>query len=1037
MKSRSAAAAWMGLTVFFGSLGSPVSGQVIKPVQPVAFEPNRGQAAKEFEFVAKGMGYAVGLTGAGARITLASTPMTSPDTVSLNLIGARHGNAGQPADQLKSVSSYLRGQTSISGLPMFAKVRYAQVWPGVDVLYYGTDQQLESDFVVAPHADPKAIRMRFDGAQSMRRSPDGDLILKVGTAEAIEAKPAAYQLKGSERMRVAASYRIGAKGIVTMEIGDYDHSKELVIDPITRYLYHETGSAFNPFYGAVAAESVANSVPNSVVVGLTPPAVACQTCTAHVTTFVSKFDATGDLIYTADIAAPDGDVYGLGVAVDATGNAYVTGYTNSTSGLPLVNALQSTSGGDQDAFLIELNPSLQQVLYGTYLGGNGNDQGSTVAVNGSIAYVVGATASTNFPVASPPAGENGFVYALNTSQSGSASKVYGVAVGGSGTDAAFGVAVDSNSNAYVGGETTSLSSTFVPTIGMASYLSTKSTTSNDGFLVKLNSSGALTWGTFFPGGPVNAVAITGSQVVIAGETTGPIMTTASGYQLSNQGSNDAFVAKLDTTQNGTGALLYSTYLGGAGVDAATGVAIGSDKNIYVTGTTSSSNFPTTGTPAAVQATYVGGSLGEDGFFSILNPTLTGTSGLLYSTFVGIAGNLQATGIALDGYNQATLSATNYNGSGPVSAGIFKFGTTFGPAPASVTDDINGDGYQDLVVYNPASGGYEYSLLSLANGTYNAVSTGMGNINPGNVTFDTVLQADFNGDLKSDVLFYSTATGTLKIGLANLTSGANTPGTGLYTYSTTTIGAGYSVIARGDFNNDGKTDLLLYRQSDGAAAVALSSGDGTFNYIGQTFSSGFTSVVVGDFNGDGISDVVVYNNATSPYVAYLLFGDGSGHFVNATSLFFGSGFTLFPVDLNVDGKTDLVLYRPTDGTVYIALSNGAGFSYHYQLYNSGFTAFKIGDVNGDGNPDFVLYNSTNALGYLLLGDGTGNFTFSNSLFFGSGFDYVELRDVNGDGKQDVILYRTSDGTNYTSISNLSTYGFAYTYNYFGPSRIVAK
>jgi len=1035
MKSRSAAAARMGLAMFIGSLVSPVAGQVIKPVQPVAFEPNRGQADKEFEFVAKGLGYAVGLTGTGARITLASTPMTSLNTVSLNLVGARHGNAGQPADKLKSVSSYLLGHTSISGLPTFAKVRYAKVWPGVDVLYYGTGQQLESDFVVAPHADPKAIRMRFDGAQSMRKSPEGDLILKSGTAEVIEAKPAAYQLKGSERMRVSAAYRIGAKGIVTIEIGDYDHSKELVIDPITRYLYNE--SNFNPFYGAVSAASVANSGPNSLVVGWTPPAAACQTCTPHVTAFISEFDATGDLIYTQDIAAADGDIYGLGAAADAIGNVYVTGYTSSAIGFPLTNAFQAASGGGQDAFLIKVTPNLQQELYGTYLGGSGNDQGSTIAVNGSIAYVVGVAGSTNFPVASPPAGQNGFVYALDTSKSGGASKVYGIAVGGSGTDAALAVASDSSSNVYVGGTTTSLSSSFVPTIGASSYLSTKTTNNNDGFLIKLNSSGTLTWGTFFPGGPVNAVAISGSQAVIAGETTGSIMTTSTGYQISNQGSNDAFVAKLDTAQSGTGALLYSTYLGGAGVDAATGVAIGSDKNIYVAGTTSSSNFPTAGTPRPVQATYVGGSLGEDGFFTILNPSLTGTSGLLYSTFVGNAGNVQATGIALDGYNQAAVSATNYTSGGPASGVLFKFGTTFGPAPASVTDDINGDGYQDVVVYNPASGGYEYSLLSQANGTYTGVGTFMGDINPGSVTFDTVLQADFNGDLKSDVLFYSTATGTLKIGLANLTSGANTPGTGRYTYTTTTISPGFNVIARGDFNNDGKTDLLLYRQSDGAAAVALSNGDGTFTYVGQAFSPGFTSVVVGDFNGDGISDVVVYNNATSPYVAYLLFGDGAGHFVNGIGLFFGGGFTLFPGDLNVDGKTDLVLYRPTDGTTFIALSNGTGFNYQYQLYSPNFTSFKIGDVNGDGNPDFVLYNANNGIGYLLLGDGAGNFPSNNSLFFGPGMDYVELRDVNGDGKQDVILFRTADGTSFTGISNLSAYAFSYTYNYFGPGRIVAK
>jgi len=350
----------------------------------------------------------------------------------------------------------------------------------------------------------------------------------------------------------------------------------------------------------------------------------------------------------------------------------------------------------------------------------------------------------------------------------------------------------------------------------------------------------------------------------------------------------------------------------------------------------------------------------------------------------------------------------------------------GTASPVITYDISGDGKQDLAVYYSGTPGYEYSLLSAGNGTFTAVGTS--GINPGSGTFDTVLQADFNGDSKSDILFYNTATGALKVGLGD--------GTGKFTYAPViTISPGYNVLARGDFNKDGKADLLLYRQSDGAASVALSKGDGTFTFIGQTFSAGFTSVAVADYNGDGISDVILYNNQTSPFNAYYLPGDGTGHFGGGTGLFFGGGFAVYPADLNADGKSDFVLYRPSDGTVFVAISNGTSFTYHYLLYSPGFTSFKIGDVSGDGFPDLVLYNSNNAIGYLLFGDGAGNFPTGQSLFFGPGMDFVELRDFNGDGKQDVILYRTADGTSFTGISNGS--GFAYTYNYFGPGRIVAR
>jgi len=350
----------------------------------------------------------------------------------------------------------------------------------------------------------------------------------------------------------------------------------------------------------------------------------------------------------------------------------------------------------------------------------------------------------------------------------------------------------------------------------------------------------------------------------------------------------------------------------------------------------------------------------------------------------------------------------------------------GSALSSSSYDINGDGKQDLAVYYSGTPGYEYSLMSAGNGTFTAVGTS--GINSGGGTFDTVLQADFNGDSKSDILFYSSSTGALKVGLGD--------GTGKFTYAPViTISTGYNVLARGDFNKDGKADLLLYRQSDGAASVALSNGDGTFTFIGQTFNAGFTSVAVADYNGDGISDVILYNNQTSPYNAYYLVGDGTGHFPTGSGLFFGGGFTVYPADLNADGKSDFILYRPSDGTVFVAISNGTGFTYHYLLYSPGFTSFKIGDVNGDGFPDLVLYNSVNANGYLLIGDGAGNFPTGFSLFFGPGMDFVELRDFSGDGKQDVLLYRTADGTSFTGISNGS--GFSYTYNYFGPGRIIGR
>lgn len=293
-----------------------------------------------------------------------------------------------------------------------------------------------------------------------------------------------------------------------------------------------------------------------------------------------------------------------------------------------------------------------------------------------------------------------------------------------------------------------------------------------------------------------------------------------------------------------------------------------------------------------------------------------------------------------------------------------------------------------------------------------------------------------------MLFYNTTTGALKIGFGD--------GTGHFTYTSSTISPGYQ-IQRGDFNRDGKTDLLLYRPTDGAAYVALSNGDGTFTFIGQNFSAGFTSVAVADYNGDGVSDVMLYSSQNFPFYSYYL-GDGTGHFnsagiivINETdgrlgeefdgSVFYEGGYTVYPADLNSDGKGDFVLYRPTDGTVVVAISSGDSFTYYHTLTDPGITAFKIGDVNGDGFPDLVLYNSVSGAATLFLGDGAGNFPTSFSLTFGTGYTFMDLRDLNGDGKQDVILYNSSSGASLTGISNGT--GFAYAASNLSAGGIIAQ
>jgi len=824
----------------------------------------------------------------------------------------------------------------------------------------------------------------------------------------------------------------------------------------------------------------------------TPPAQATGAA------FLVKLGPSGKVVYGTYLTGGSGSSSANAVTVDGSGNAFVTGVTAQADFPTTPNAFQTSlrSLAAVNAFITKVNPTGSALVYSTLLGGTYNDNPSAIAVDSTgNAYVTGLTLSTDFPTTAGSYLSSdshaiygaGFVTKINPTGTG---LVYSTYLAGQGllntgyvkpaAVALAGVA------AVVAGTTTA---TDFPTTPGA--LNGTVGPNGDGFITELNSAGTgLTYSTLYFSTNTDSIASIASDamgsVYVAGQTSGMgFPATMGAFQTSPHVSVNpstkfsGFVSKIDLTnviacnvvlsinagsvppEGGTGSFSFTLadscpwQIAGFFNNPNTQVSIlspthgfGSSTVNYLVGY----NFATFANPTEI--TVVGGATtpGSNVYTltqqasSCANPLfvpnrivldpLGGPAGSVVDLPDGCAWNLGNSPAWL----KITTPPANQTGSGflllfaSINNTALRQGTitiagktitlTQGPstAPPTVTYDL-GSGTQDAVVYYAAAPGYEYSLLSNGDGTFTAVSTA--SINVGSTAFDIVLQADFNGDSKSDILFYSSTTGTLKIGIGD--------GAGHFSYASTNISPGYE-IQRGDFNGDGKTDLLFYRQSDGSAYLALSNGDGTFNFIGQTFSPGFTTVAVADYNGDGFSDVIVYNNQTAPYNAYLLLGDGTGHFTGS-SLFFGPGYAVYPADLNADGKSDFILYRPSDGTVFVAISNATSFTYHYLLYSPGFTTFKIGDVNGDGFPDLVLYNAMNANGYLLLGDGAGNLPTGYSLFFGPGMDFVDLRDFNGDGKQDVILYRSSDGTSFTGISNGS--GFAYTYNYFGPGRIVAR
>jgi hypothetical protein len=364
------------------------------------FEANRGQTGRGVRFLSRGSGYTLFLTGDGAvlRLRSAAGEGAGVSTLKVKLDGARYESRVEGVGRLPGLSNYFEGSRRKSwhtGVPAYEKVRYASVYPGVDLIYYGNQRQLEYDFRVAPGADPRRIRLRFEGSNAVRIDEQGDLIISAESGDVRQLKPVAYQQDGGERVAVAASYTVGEDGRVGFEVGDYDRARPLVIDPVLIY---------STYLGGTGAEQ------------------------------------------------------GLAVAVDSAGSAYVAGSTASLD-FPGPSPVQNTNAGANDAFVLKLSPGGTSLVYATYLGGAGDDVANAVAIDSAgNAYVAGSTGSGGFPRTqgawqeSKDGSLDGFLAKLNPTGT---ALVYSTFIGGTDSDQVFGLDVDASGRAYVTGRTDS------------------------------------------------------------------------------------------------------------------------------------------------------------------------------------------------------------------------------------------------------------------------------------------------------------------------------------------------------------------------------------------------------------------------------------------------------------------------------------------------------------------------------------------------------------------------------------------------------
>lgn len=649
---------------------------------PIRFEPNVGQAAAPVKYLAHEAGYSVALTEQGAVLGLGHDS-ASRATLKLSLDGAAANPQMKAERQQASVSNYFVGNDSSkwhSDVANFGAVRYQQVYPGIDWVVYGNPQQLEYDLVVAPNADPRQVKLHIDGADRLVLDTNGDLIVEARGQTLRQLKPVVYQTAANGERQSVDSHYVLDQGQLTVALGDYDRSRELVIDPSFAYSTYIGGSMTGDVT-SVAVDASGNAYlfgnTSSSDFPLVNPLQATNV-NAEGSTFIAKMNASGSALVYSTYFGGSGDNQASAIAVDSSGNVYVAGKTSSTD-FPTLNAFQGINKEFQNSytgFVAKLNSTGSKLLYSTYLGGSGNpssyDQGDEItalAVDKSgDAYVGGYTDSADFPTKTPfqatnnanvnqygVRNTNGFVTKLSTTGS---SLVYSSYLGGSGSqgksweqmgDQVWGLTIDASGNAYAVGSTSSLDFPIV-----SAYQSTNKAVNAGapmtGFVSKISSTGkSLTFSTFLGGtggtaqygDSVRAVAVDSSNnVYVTGVVASTDFPTVNAYQRTNKTSTQGytgFVTKLASTGR---SLSYSTYLGGSGGngtagytvvmgDYAFGIAVNNSGNAYVTGRTSSQDFPVS---HAIQSVNNAAALGGNNAF-VTELSTTGST-LVYSTYLG-------------------------------------------------------------------------------------------------------------------------------------------------------------------------------------------------------------------------------------------------------------------------------------------------------------------------------------------------------------------------------------------------------------------
>lgn len=670
---------------------------VVRPagaVMPLRFEANRGQSDPSVKYLAQGAGYGLFLT-AGEAIVALSPGGCKASILRMRIAGANRRATVNGEGESRSRTNYFIGNDPskwTSGPRAYERVRYRSVYPGIDLIYYGTDRRLEYDFVVAPGAAAGKIVLAFEGGARARVDGTGDLLLRTDSAEVRWLRPVAYQVKGGKRTPVSSRYSLNSAAhdpksqTVSFKLGPYDHSLPLVIDPILQYSSFLGGNTTDLasfaaldtsgcFYVAGLTYSQDFPVKNGVgsFVG------------ASSKIFIAKFDTTkvgaASLLYSTMLGGNSLDDV-LDMKVDDAGQVYLTGTTQSTN-FPTAHAIRTNRIGISDAFVVRIdttNSGVASLAYSTYLGGANDDFGTSLVLEGAgtrIVHVLGGTTSTDFPVTSATAYQPAkkgsrdlFLTKIDTDLSGVSSILYSTYFGGDGDETSGPMLAEGSGIIDVVGSTTSIN---LPTRNaFQSSLAVPGANSqpSDAFVARFDTtqsgSASLLYSTYLGGTGQDYGDFIGRDasgfITISGESHSPDFPLRGQIQ-AGKATAVTFIARLDLSKSGNASLLYSTCLGGSGGDIPYFMAVDPGGDVYVAGITQSNDYPTKNAFQSVRPGLY------DAYVSRVDPSKTGADSLVYSTYLGASAYEYRGGYAYDGAGGVYLAGYTTSPDFPTRNGL--------------------------------------------------------------------------------------------------------------------------------------------------------------------------------------------------------------------------------------------------------------------------------------------------------------------------------------------------------------------------------